>query len=807
MPASKDLPKKGLKPIESNRPSKSTRQGRVLRREMSRRLRSRPSRSPSLISVPKLFWRSIWRIVTYVVVTLVLVGMLGGGVLGGMLVGYVSTAQPIAVADLKIKTETSYVYDTQGNVLVKLTGTQNVDRQVVAWDKLAETYLPAAFKAIEDERFDTHIGIDPKRIGSAVLGFFSNSGTPSHGGSTITQQTVKMITGKDQVSAQRKIQEWYNAIRLEKMLNKWEILELYMNLVPMSNNYVGVQSAAKAYFGKDVQDLTLSECAILAGIPNLPSYYNPFTESGRRNVLRRERIVLGKMFELGWISKTQYDDALNTEVRFLDPPKVTTTNSTQSYFVDYVIGQVKKDLKEKRGLSSDLALAAIYNYGYRIQTTMDPAVQAQIDASFNDVKLFVTDEKVIKDYPERPQAGIVVLDNKTGQIRGMYGGFGPKIGDFVLNRATGISRQPGSSIKPLDVYGPGIDLGRITAATTIEDKEVFLDNQNPNVPYPKNDYDGFYGFMTVRNAMKISSNTVAAQTWLNFIGGNDSVQYLKSVGIDRITERYVSIALGGFNKGMSPLEMAGGYQTFASGGLFMPPVAYTTVTDIDGNVILENTVQYQQVYKPETAYIMTRILEEPLNGTNTAFGHPGTASALKWPIKNAKGNAIATAGKTGTTDNNRDKWFVGYTPYYTAAVWYGYDCRLKSIEIPAGDKRNAQRIFYDVMTRIHVDLDPASWYVPPGITTARICIASGELATPQCEAAGNFVIKEYFIAGTIPTTYCLFHNPVATPTPEITPEITPDITPDITPAVTPDVTPDLTPTDIPTAAPTATPTV
>ena len=759
-----------------------------MNRTMRHRLRVRPSRAPSLISVPRFVASSIWRVLKFGLVLVVFAAMLVGGIFGGMLVGYVSTAQPIAVADLTIRTETSYIYDTQGNVMAKLTGSQNVDRQVVSWDKIESTYLPAAFKAIEDERFDTHIGIDPRRIGSAILSFFSNAGTASHGGSTITQQTVKMITGKDQVSAQRKIQEWYNAIRLEKMLNKWQILELYMNLVPMSNSYVGVQSAAEAYFGKDVQDLTLPECAVLAAIPNLPAYYNPFTESGRRNVLRRQRIVLGKMYELGWITEAQYNDALNTEVHFKDPPAATTTASTQSYFVDYVIGQVKADLMTKRGLSADLALAAIYNYGYKIQTTMDPNVQAQIDASFHTESLFVTSESAVADFPERPQAGIVVLDTKTAQIRGMYGGFGDKSGNFVLDRAVDIARQPGSSIKPLDVYGPGIDMGKITAATMVEDKQVFLDNQNPNTPYPKNSYAGFYGFMTIRNAIKVSSNTVAAQVWLNFIGGNDSVQYLKNVGIDRVTEKYVSIALGGFNKGMSPLEMAGGYNTFANGGLYVKPVAYTTVTDADGNIILQNTVDYQQVYRPETAYIITKLLEEPLLGPDTAFGHGGTAASAGF-IRNAKGEVISTAGKTGTTDNNRDKWFVGFTPYYTAAVWYGYDNRLKSIEVPAGDRSNAIRIWKDVMTRLHADLTPQSWYVPPGVVSARICIASGELATPACIAAGDFVITEYFLPGTVPTTYCTIHNPVVTPTPVVTPEPSPTVAPTLGPTPTPTVAP------------------
>jgi penicillin-binding protein 1A len=234
-------------------------------------------------------------------------GLLLGGLGGGMLVGYITTAQPLYIDQIKNTNETTHIVDQNKEDVAILTGTQNINREYVAFAAVEHTYINEAFMAIEDERFEEHIGIDPKRIGSAILSALANGGSATHGGSTITQQTVKMISGADQISAQRKIQEWFNAIELEKQKSKDEIMELYINLVPMGNSYVGIQSAAKAYFDKDAADLNLTECAFLAGVPNRPATYNPLTENGRRNALRRMRIVLSKMYELGMISESEYE--------------------------------------------------------------------------------------------------------------------------------------------------------------------------------------------------------------------------------------------------------------------------------------------------------------------------------------------------------------------------------------------------------------------------------------------------------------------------------------------------------------------
>ena len=429
----------------------------IVRKELMRQVRGKPSRSQSSESVFRSGFIGVSRAVRLVIAILLAAGFFTAGIGGGILVGYITTSTAVPILQLQSTgTLTTYIYDANGNILTKVTGSENIDRETVVYEDVKGTYIDDAFIAIEDERFDEHIGIDPKRIGSAILSALVNGGTASHGGSTITQQTVKMITGADETSAQRKIQEWYKAIDLETRLTKHEIMQLYLNLVPMANNYVGIQSAAKAYFGKPAAELTLSECALLAGIPKSPSYYNPLTESGLRNAMRRQRIVLGKMFELDMITEAQYDEAINTELRFYRAVKDPATSSINSYFVDYVFDVVTQDMIDKLGYSRSLATTTIYNSGLQIRTTMDPEIQAALNVTFMDESLFVRNPALVADYPEHAQAGMIVIDHRTGQIKAMYGGYGRKTVNRGLNRATDIARQPGSSIKPIAVYGPEI---------------------------------------------------------------------------------------------------------------------------------------------------------------------------------------------------------------------------------------------------------------------------------------------------------------------------------------------------------------
>ncbi|MBO4495140.1 MAG: PBP1A family penicillin-binding protein [Clostridiales bacterium] len=725
-------------------------------------LRSRLSGKPTRAAHERHWYMEVFHGVMDLLKTALLillcVGFLAGGFGGGMLIGYISTTTPLAATDITMTdtVETSFVYDSNGTVLAKLTGSENVDRIYVAFTEVKETYIDEAIMAIEDERFLEHSGIDVQRIGSAVLSAIANGGTASHGGSTITQQTVKLISGQDQRSTQRKVQEWFSAMTLEQQLSKDEIMQLYINLAPMGNNYVGVEAGAQNYFGKHAKELSLAECAFLAGLPKSPSYYNPLRESGRRNAMRRMRIVLNKMYELGFITQEEYDNALNTELVF---KTVTASSATKinSYFVEYAVSEVISDIQKKRNISRSLAATTVYNRGYHIYTTMEADVQQVMDEAFMNRDLFQTDPEALENYPEKPQGGMVVINVKTGAIAGMQGGYGEKTVNLGTNRAVDAHRQPGSSIKPLIAYGPALELRLITPSMIDNDCESHLDASNPSAVWPKNSDNSYKGLITIRQAVASSRNTIAVKVWLD-VTADMALWFLNEVGIDRLTEQYPSTAVGGFNVGMSPLEMASAYNTFATGGVYTEPYAYTKVLDSNNNVVLEHELHSHRVYREDTSFLMTSMLQDVISY--------GTAHNKVLPIENEDGESIAVAGKTGTTDENVDKWFCGYTPYYAAAVWYGYDNRLRTTEIPKGDRNNAMRIWNEVMQKIHKNLPGAKFEVPDNIVRGTVCSSSGQKATQYCQEAGT-VVEDYFIEDSYlnPQTECQFHKATPTPAP------------------------------------------
>ncbi|MBQ5422576.1 MAG: transglycosylase domain-containing protein, partial [Clostridiales bacterium] len=573
--------------------------------ELRSQLKGKPTKSGFNRSAIREFGSFVWDIARVLIVVVLCVCFLFGGFGAGMLLGYASTTKPLSIGDLTTaeESQTSFVYDKEGNVIAKLTGSENVDRIYVSFSDVRDTYLDEAIIAIEDERFYDHSGIDIKRIGGAFLSALANGGSATYGGSTITQQTVKLISGQDEHSTSRKVQEWFSAMELEQTLSKDEILELYMNLAPTGNNYVGVQAAAQNYFGKDASELTLPECALIAGIPKSPSYYNPLRESGRRNALRRMRIILGKMYELGYITEEEYNDALNTEIVFKEPD-INTGSQIKSYFTEYAISEVIDDLAESRGISRSLASTLVYNRGYQIYTTLEPATQAILDEAFKNQDLFQSNPEALADYPEKPNGSMVVINTQTGAIAAMQGGYGEKNMNLSLNRATSSYRSPGSSIKPLIDYGPALELGIIAPGTIYNDEVCYLDPTNPEKPWPVNYEHDYLGPITIRQALVKSRNTIAAQLWTN-IGGDTALWYLKQVGIDRTDEgAYPSQSVGGFTKGMTTLEMAAAYNTFASGGTYTEPYAYTEVYDSEGNLILSSNPLKYRVYSEETSFFI-----------------------------------------------------------------------------------------------------------------------------------------------------------------------------------------------------------
>lgn len=704
----------------------------------------------------------IFTVIKFVMISLIALVFATAGIVGGAIYGYIKTAQPIRDDQLAMAfNKTTFIYDSKGNVIAKLTGRDNKDSQPVS-DKQTPKFLKDAIIAIEDERFETNPGIDIQGIMNAGISLIKNIMTnridASRGGSTITQQVVKNITGNTQRSLQRKVQEGYAAIQLSKKLSKWQILELYMNISYWGHSCYGVESASKKYFGKDVWDLSLAQCALLAGITNSPGTYDPFTEKGRTHAKERQETILKKMLELGKIDQRQYEQALQEDLKYALPADSAKTASIQSYFVDQVITDVREALMKEHNVSSAMALSMIYNGGLEIHTTMDPDIQAAMDEVFlNDVYFPTNLNKNAVKYLEHPQASMVILDAENAQVKAIYGGYGKKEASNIMNRATSsmMKRQPGSSIKPIAVYAPAIDLKLITPATVIDDKPVYMRTGDISVSksewekeYPRN-YDGQHdGLTSVRNALKASVNAVASIIWKNYLGPDNSLNYLKKVGIDRPTERYLSLVMGGLNSGVNPLQMAAAYVPFAHKGMYYEPTTFTLVKDNTGKTLIDKKPKYEVVYSEQTAFIMEDLMKEVCKPQDSPYPHGGTAASYV----TEKIIGMPVAGKTGTTSDNRDKWFVGYTPYYVAATWYGYDNKIKPITLTTAEQSQALKIWAAVMQKVHKNLQPKDFPAVGGIVQKTICIYSGKIATPLCalDPRGDATRVEYFIKGTEP---------------------------------------------------------
>ncbi len=745
------------------------------------------------------------------------------GLLIGVVAGCIITTDRLQDEDLYITGFVTFIYDGNDNIIGTLKGTENKNRVWADYEQIPEDLLNAVV-SIEDERFYEHNGVDYKRTAAAFLGYFL-PGFSSHGGSTITQQVVKNITGDDARAIPRKIREQWRALQLEDDHNKKEILELYCNVIFMANDVYGVKTAASAYFNKDLSQLNLAECAFLAGITNSPSKYNPLTTNGRTRAYKRQVVILDKMRELGYINEAEYMTAIQTELTFNENYKKQSANTTQSstvnsYFMEAVVRDLRKDLINTKGYTETQANNIIYNSGISIKTTMNPDIQKIVDEEFCNVDNFsVNKNKSAGD--NLAQASITITDPYTGHVLAMYGGYGKKTTNWGFNRAREAQRQPGSSIKPILVYGPLMDMGLISPDTVVEDKQVYLNPQTPDVPWPKNSGGYFYGATSVSQAVYRSQNIVAAILYDQFSDRRgDCLNYLKQSGIDRSTETQIAACLGGFNQGMSTMEMVGAYSPFVTDGTYNPAITYTKVYDRNGDLLFENPNTSVKVYQNvSTVEKMTSILEGVVN-QGTAAGYVN--------IKNSAGQRITACGKTGTTTNNYDVWFVGYTPYYAAAVWYGYD---NNTYINAGENKTALMLWNTIMNRIHTDLAPTEFShttnstalatiapqssAEPEKVKVSLCSDSGMVATDNCPNTET----QYFIEGTQPTEKCTLHAAPTTPKPEpATPTATtatptplpssptphPAVSP--TPSPTPKPTEEVTPTpDAPSPTPDITP--
>jgi len=493
---------------------------------------SKPKRTPLSIAL-----KIILSVVIVAFMLIIMAGSALGGVLAGSIYGLIRTTPVLEPSILKPTGLNSFVYDSEGNIIAELKREENrvwIDYEDIP-KKLIDAYI-----AVEDKRFMEHNGIDLKRIGRAILTYvmhFFNSSVEIEGGSTITQQLIKNLTQNQEITIKRKIQEQWQAIQLEKGLTKEEILTYYLNNVPMGGTFKGIETAAKGYFGKDVRELSLAECASLAGITNWPSKYMPINEDNIKANLERTRMILGLMLEQGKITQAEYEEAMAEEIKFKYNPeagKVMQT-SNQSYFVDEAIKAVKSELMKKYQYNEQAALDIIYNGGIHIYTTLQPKVQAALDEVFTNPEFFEYDNPRTD---EKPQAAMTVIEPVTGYVRGLYGGRGQKEGS-VFNRATQAERSPGSSIKPILVYGPGIETRKITAATVVDDVPQYLNNKTPDKIWPKNVENKNFGLTAARDGLFRSRNVVAALLLKDYVGIDTGLDYLARVGLDRKEEQYL----------------------------------------------------------------------------------------------------------------------------------------------------------------------------------------------------------------------------------------------------------------------------
>ncbi len=705
--------------------------------------RKRKPNTKNTNKIPKIF-----KVVSIVMIFILIAGV---GIGGGTLFGYIKNTEDLNLDNFKLNF-TSFVYyiDAETNQPVEMERLYSEENRVwVNIDKIPK-HVQNAFVAFEDQRFWKHPGFDIKRTVQATINYIFK-GDSSYGASTIPQQLIKNLTGDDEVSPRRKVQEIWGAVQLSQKYSKEQILEYYLNTIFLSQGCNGVQSAANTYFGKDVSELSLAESASIAGITQFPTHYDPFQNP--ENNKEKQIIILDKMLELGYINKEEYEQAINEELHFVKGVKQERL-SKQSYFVDQVIADVVKDLVEQKNYTEQMAYKLLYTGGLKIYSTIDPEIQSAMDKVFQDDNFFKSDNFPTFRDDLQPEASMLIMDPYTGEIKGIVGGRGDKTAKRTLNRATQTLRQPGSSIKPIGVYAPGIEYGYITSGTVIDDVPVTYGNWSPR------NYGGDYrGLTTVRKGIELSRNIVAVKV-LDMIGVDTSFEFLENLGISTLVENekradgkvytdklYNSLALGGLTDGISVMEMTASYAPFANRGIYTRPYTYTKVLDHEGNVILEKERSSHIAMSEQTAFLMTKNLE----GVVTQ----GTATSAKLS------NNMPAAGKTGTTSSFKDKWFIGYTPYYSGGVWYGFDKPRDMTQISnLYYKPNPASVIWGaVMDEIHKNKVVKQFPEPSGIVKVEICQDSGMLPNKYCnqDPRGSRTYTEYFKKGTEPTEKCTVH--------------------------------------------------
>lgn len=748
---------------------------------------------------------NIFRVFIFALITIGVMGIAAG--IGGMR-GILDSAPEITVEDVMPEGYKSFIYDRDGNLLTQLyqPETNRIQKSI---DEIPAV-LQNAFIALEDERFREHNGIDPKGI---VRAFFVGitSGDFSEGASTITQQLLKInVFGGGEESSlllkfKRKFQEQFLALELEKTMTKDQILEAYLNTINLGASTYGVEAACQRYFGKSCSEVTASEAAVIAGIANSPTYFDPiyYPDNNRERQIK----TLDNMLSQGYLTQEEYDAAVADDVYGRIAARAEEQGTNQeifTYYEDAAIRQVIQDLQDQLGYTEDQAINRLYGGGLRVYLAQDNQMQAIVDEEYHDDSNFayvntlglvwkcsvleedgttsnydqmtmqywywnnvdnsfqmlyndadeawadinyykeamgITPENLLAESFDQPyalQSSFVLMDQATGEVKAIAGGRNEKRESLSFSRETQSTRQPGSCFKILACYLPGMDAAGMTLASSKTDAPY----TTPAGYTPSNWYSGYRGLTTVRQAIINSMNVVTTKFLVEDVTPSLAIEYCRKLGITTLTDDdYVeSLALGGLTHGVTNVEMTGAYAAIANHGSYVRPVFYTKVVDRDGNVILDNTnPQGEQVLKETTAYLLTSAMEDVITrGT-------GTACQLY--------DGMATAGKTGTTSDTKDLWFVGYTPYLTAGIWLGYDQNYSMDGM--GLDATHEYLWAAIMRRIdsEVGYETASFTVPDNIGTRTVCSKSGKLVgTSACTP-----VTEYFDLSALPSGYCNDH--------------------------------------------------
>ena len=712
-----------------------------------------------------------------VVCVFVFVGILGGYLEQDILPEAYYTLDNAALG------QTSYAYyvDSNGDIQMLQQIHTSEDRQWASLEDIPEDLINAAI-AIEDKRFYEHQGVDWITTVKACANMFFGSGD-TFGGSTITQQLIKNRTGENSVTVQRKVLEIFRAQQFEKNYDKDTIMEAYLNTIYLGRGKYGVKSAAAEYFGKELQMLTTAECASLISITNNPSIFNPFGSTfnwndgdGIREMTAKERNrvrqvnTLKEMYNQGWISREEYDEAIAQDMVFksgIDPDdkwcvcentlcgfegtvsmlvksgsryecpncgreiSVATDSSQEvySYFVDTVLEDVASDLAAQEGVDFDKLdkdgreywMSTIQMGGYHIYTTLDMNVQNAIDKIYSDKSQIAKTRS-----KQQLQSGMVVIDNRTGDIVGIGGAIGNRKEHDGWNYATDSKLQTGSVMKPIAVYAPAFEVGAVSPATVVLDLPVSYSGG----AFPKNDNRRYNYSRTVYSGIVSSVNAISVRT-LRMIGYDYSYTFAKDkFGLESLTDHYETrngqvksdlgdspLGMGALTVGATVREMSAAFATFANDGVYREARTYTKVYDSQGNLVLDNTQDSREILSSKAVNYMNYCL------TNAVLSGTG---------KEAQISGQSVAGKTGTTSSNKDRWFCGYTEYYTAAVWCGYD-NPEVIKITSGENNPSAVLFRKVLSQLHKGKTKVSLYSTKNMKNYTVCLDSGDAATAACD--------------------------------------------------------------------------